>query len=317
MRRGLQLARPLVYDGGMSRLPSLHRSVIDVKAHAKVNLALSVGGPREGDGMHPIASWMARVDLADELQVTRLEDGYLSRYAILWHPDAPRTSPIDWSITKDLAVRAHLLLEEEAGRSLPVQLKLEKRIPVGGGLGGGSADAAAMMMAVCELFELDVPRERLIELAGMLGSDVGYFLEPGAAYVGGLGEEIERTAPVRGDVVLVMPEFGCPTGAVYRAFDRKGSRGLRGEEVLAMAREGRVDEAALFNDLEDAAWEIAPDLEGVFDAVEQVCGGRRVHLSGSGSTLFVVCDGGREGRKLAREIEKAQKGVRACAVGFV
>lgn len=307
----------------MSGLPSLHRAVVDVKAHAKVNLALSVGAPLseaeagEGrGGLHPIASWMARVGLADELQVTRLEEGYLSRYAILWHREAVHRSAIDWSITKDLAVRAHLLLEEEVGRSLPVQLKLEKRIPVGGGLGGGSADAAAMMRAVCELFELDVSSERLVELAGRLGSDAAYFLEPGAAYVGGLGEEIERTAPVRGDLVLVMPEFGCPTGAVYRAFDRRGSKGLRGEEVLALAREARVEADRLFNDLEDAAIEIAPELEGVFDAVEKVCG-KRVHLSGSGSTLFVLCEGGREGKKLAKEIEKGVGGVRACAVGFV
>jgi 4-diphosphocytidyl-2-C-methyl-D-erythritol kinase len=301
----------------MSGLPSLHRAVLETKAHAKVNLALSVGGAREEDGMHPIASWMARIDLADELQVTRLEEGYLSRYAILWHKDALRRSAIDWSITKDLAVRAHLLLEEELGRSLPVQLKLEKRIPVGGGLGGGSADAAAMLLAVCELFDLDGAPERLVELAATLGSDVAYFLEPGAAYVGGLGDQIERTAPVRGDMVLVMPEFGCPTGAVYRAFDRKGSKGLRTDDVLGMARAGTVDATRLFNDLEDAAIEIAPDLEGVFETVERICAGRRVHLSGSGSTLFVLCDGTREGKKLAKEIERSIDGVRACAVGFV
>lgn len=301
----------------MSGLPSLHRAVIEVKAHAKVNLALSVGAPRDRDGMHPIASWMARVDLADELQVTRLEEGYLSRYAILWHPDAVRTSPIDWSITKDLAVRAHLLLEEEIGRSLPVQLKLEKRIPVGGGLGGGSADAAAMMRAVCDLFELDLPPERLAQLATSLGSDVPYFLEPGPAYVGGLGDEIERTAPVRGDVVLVMPEFGCPTGAVYRTFDRKGSKGLRDGEVLSMAREGRLEAERLFNDLEDAAIEIAPELEEVFERVEALCDARRVHLSGSGSTLFVLVEGRREGKRLAGEIEKAIEGARAVAAGFV
>ena len=129
-------------------------------ARAKRNLALSVGPPRAGDGYHPIASWMARVDLADDLTLTRLDDGDLSRYAIVWHEEALRPTPIDWSITKDLAVRAHLLVQEHLGTEMPVQLKLENRIPVGGGLGGGSADAAAMLLALDELFGLDLGRER-------------------------------------------------------------------------------------------------------------------------------------------------------------
>lgn len=301
---------------GLGR-PSLVRDVVERRAPAKVNLALSVGAARE-DGMHPIASWMARVDLADELEVTRLEEGYLSRYAILWHSDAAWATPIDWSITRDLAVRAHLALEEEVGEPLPVQMKLSKRIPVGGGLGGGSADAAAMLSAVVELFGLEVSRERLVEIAMGLGSDVAYFLEPGAAYVGGLGDEVERTGAVSGDVVLVMPRFGCATGAVYRRFDERACRGLREDEVRAMARGAVVDPGSLFNDLGDAAVDVSPRLGDVIEGVEGVSGGAPVHVSGSGSTLFVVCDGVREARRLAGRVEEALgEDVRARAVGFV
>jgi 4-diphosphocytidyl-2-C-methyl-D-erythritol kinase len=314
----------------MPRPPNLHRDIIETKAFAKVNLALSVGAPlTEAEagaaraGMHPIASWMARIDLADDLHLTRLGDGFLSRYAILWHDEAPRKTPIDWSITKDLTVRAHLLLEREAGRSLPVQLKIEKRIPVGGGLGGGSADAAAMMLAVREMFELDISDERLIELAGELGSDVAYFLGEGPAYVGGLGGEIERTPALRGDVgglVLVVPGFGCSTGEVYRAFDDRPAMGLRADEVRAMARAGRIEAGALFNDLEDAAISIAPDLGPLFELVEGVCMGRRVMLSGSGSSVFVVCESGREASHLARAIEAkfgTERDLRTVRVSFV
>ena len=112
------------------------RRTINSNAPAKINLALAVDRARD-DGMHPIVSWMTPIGLMDELAVTRLEDDRLSRYAVLWHEDAPVRSAIDWSITSDLAVRAHLALEAHAGRKLPVQMKLEKRIPVGGGLGGG------------------------------------------------------------------------------------------------------------------------------------------------------------------------------------
>jgi 4-diphosphocytidyl-2-C-methyl-D-erythritol kinase len=282
--------------------PSLHRPVIERAAHAKVNLALSVGPARE-DGYHPIASWMARVDLVDDLELTRLEDDYLSRYAILWHDDAVHKTPIDWSITKDLAVRAHLLLEKEAGRTLPVQLKLQKRIPVGGGLGGGSSDAAAMLLAVRELFALDVADERLVELAMELGSDVAYFLHDGPAVVEGFGERVEHAPDVEGHLALAIPEFGCPTGAVYRAFDAKPTRGVEADRVRGLAGAGEVVCGELFNRLEDPALAVEPRLGAFMDAVEKATGGRRAHVSGSGSTVFVVCDGRRDAARTAAAIE--------------
>ena len=146
--------------------PMLEHPTILKMAPAKLNLALSVGPPN-GQGLHPICSWMVTVDLSDELLVTRLEPDRLSRYAILWHPEAKRQTEIDWSITTDLAVRAHLALEAHVERRLPVQLKLEKRIPVGGGLGGGSSDAATMLLALNELFELGLSSAELAEIGAV------------------------------------------------------------------------------------------------------------------------------------------------------
>ena len=279
-----------------------HRS-----ARAKVNLALAVDQPTGGgDAMHPICSWMARIDLADDLLVTRLEDDRLSRYAIRWHDEAPIKTNIDWSITADLAVRAHLLLEDEAARRLPVQLRLDKRIPVGGGLGGGSADAAATLSAVNELFDLNIPHDRLAQLALTLGSDVPFFIsDHPTGIVSGLGESFEPTAPVSAALVLIFPAFGCPTGPVYRAFDNLPAASFRADTIRALARADSIDSSQLFNDLAPAAEAVAPRLTPLRARAAEVAR-RPVHITGSGSTMFVVCpEGAHFAADLADDIQSA------------
>lgn len=310
-------------------------------AHAKINLALAVAPPidddSEFDGMHPIASWMAPISLADELFVTRLEDDRLSRYAILWHEDAPqKCAAIDWSILDDLAVRAHLLLEREVGRSLPVQLKLDKRIPVGGGLGGGSSDAAAMMLAVRELFDLDLTDDDLRTLARELGSDVSFFLQtrpdrssigPGPAIIEGLGEiqtPVRPVHPTHAHLVLVFPEFGCATGSVYRAFDDSvtnidgsSEHTFRDVEVHKLASSGRLHSADLFNDLSMPAQHVQPRLASVMANIEQAIG-TMPHVTGSGSTLFLPCPGGEvEAQLLAQQLDSHLVGCRAICSQFI
>ena len=299
------------------RFPSLHRPSETVEARAKVNLALAVGAPRPTDGYHPIASWMARIDLADELVITRLDDGDLSRYAIIWHPEAARPSPIDWSVTKDLAVRAHLLLQEHLGHELPVQLRLSKRIPVGGGLAGGSADAAAMLIGLNRLFDLQLSTDALASIATRLGSDVAYCLHDGPAFVDDFGAGVALTPPVRADLVVVFPEFPCPTGAVYSAFDAAPPATFREAEVRAMAERAAIDPAALFNDLADPACAVAAGLHTLRQRIAEVAS-VPAHVSGSGSTVFVVCPEGRgQADWVADELEESIEGVVAlpAAIG--
>lgn len=285
-------------------------------AHAKLNLALAVSPPidsGERAGWHEITSWFVSVSLHDTLSVTRLEEDRLSRYAILWASDAARATPIDWSITRDLAVRAHRSLEERAGGALPVQMKLEKRIPVGGGLGGGSSNGASMLLATRALFPESTSEADLCALAGALGSDVSFFLDANGssdeaparpALVEGFGDRVERLDRVKSasggavSAVLIFPDIACPTPAVYRAFDAidpqtlaaqsgPGSYKQRATRVREAARAGIVDPDALFNDLAPAAQAVAASLAELRVRLSGLTG-LQTFVTGSGSTLFQI-----------------------------
>ena len=150
-----------------------------LSAHAKVNLALSVGppiadGPRAG--MHPIASWMAPVELSDTIEIATLEPGSDARAEIVG--DGVQ---VNWLVANDLTLRAVRALENEAGRSLPVGVRVTKRIPAGGGLGGGSSDAAAVLRGLDALLGrghgLGLGHEKLRAIAATLGSDIPFFID--------------------------------------------------------------------------------------------------------------------------------------------
>ncbi|TVQ52292.1 MAG: 4-(cytidine 5'-diphospho)-2-C-methyl-D-erythritol kinase [Phycisphaerales bacterium] len=289
-----------------ARSMTSHRLV--QSAPAKLNLALSVGRP-DDDGMHPICSWMVTISLSDELELKRLEAGSISRYAILWHEEARNQSEIDWSIRNDLAVRAHLAIENAVGRALPVQLKLAKRIPVAGGLGGGSSNAAAMLLACNSLFELGLTTKELQAIAAPLGSDVSFFLHGGSALVEGLGEYVTplENRPTL-HLVLIFPPVACPTGAIYRAFDEmispdwSGPRPQMVRELIESPPES-LREMELPNDLTEPAMSVKPELNEVRRKIARAAD-RSVHLAGSGSSLFVICDDALHAQALAETIER-------------
>ena len=280
------------------------RRTICAFAPAKLNLALSVGAPN-AQRMHPIASWMVTVSLHDELFLEELQADSLSLYAIIWHKDARRKSEIDWSITKDLAVRAHLAVEAHVGRKLPIKMRVEKRIPVGGGLGGGSSNAAAMLRALNELFNLKLSREILRDIAARLGSDVPFLIDGGSAIVTGLGEQLEPAPlPENLHALLVFPDAACPTGAVYQTLDQLRPHGaVETDRVRALSAMQIIEHDAPFNDLAHPACEVAPKLRGELEELAELTQ-RAAHVSGSGSTLFVLVDSALEAEILAAAIEK-------------
>ena len=159
-----------------------------IRCPAKLNLTLAVGAPR-ADGLHPIASVMVALQFGDDLRISRAEgeSSYTRRFA----EDAPKTQAIDWPIEKDLLYRAHALMQETVGQSLLIDCELIKRIPAGAGLGGGSSNAAGMLVVLREIFDLAVSDEQLKSLGQSLGADVGFLvaalLGSRAAIVTGIG----------------------------------------------------------------------------------------------------------------------------------
>lgn len=284
-----------------------------LRAYAKINLALAVGPPEPPRGYHPIASWFTCIGLHDELRLERVEDRERA-WTIAWAADAPRRSAIDWPIEKDLTVRAHRLLEQAAGRALRVRGTLSKRTPVGAGLGGGSADAAAAFVGINELFGLGFSRDALRGLSASLGSDIAFFIDDeegtGAArpaMVTGFGERIERLLRAPGWVALVFPPFGCATGPVYRAFDSEGEVAggpgpLREGAVRELTRGdgGSLKDAPLFNDLAAAACAVEPRLGEMLARLRGGLDGP-VHVTGSGSTMFAPARDQADAERLAQE----------------
>jgi len=274
-------------------------AVLFMQAPAKLNLALSVGAPR-ADGMHPISSWMVTVDLFDDLHLERLPEGNFSLFATVWHRDALRRRDIDWSISKDLVNRAHDQLEAFVGRELPVRVRVEKRIPIGGGLGGGSSDAAAMLRAMNVLFELQIRDEDLRGLAANIGSDVPFLVSGGSALVGGTGGDIQRLGdPPEVHAVLFFPDVACPTADVYRQFDRCAKAPIvRTDAVKSLASRTAIGPTDPFNDLAGPAQDIAPSIADDMEEIGLISE-LPVHVCGSGSSLFVVCSNEMHAQALA------------------
>jgi 4-diphosphocytidyl-2-C-methyl-D-erythritol kinase len=304
-----------IYDSLMSKGDSLL-----VRAHAKINLALAVGPPLPPRGSPPIATWFTCIGLCAELELVQTPKAH-AEWTLQWANDALRPSPIDWPVEKDLAVRAHRMLELAVNQDLPLKGTLTKRTPVGAGLGGGSADAAAAFVGINDLFKLGLSRDRLRDLSTSLGSDIAFFIDDVSidtparpAIVTGFGETIERLDRVGGWVTLIFPPYGCPTGPVYQAFDRAGPGPLREPETRALIHAAPKDliRAPLFNDLAAPACAIEPRLDQVLRTLRAGLASP-VHITGSGSTLFVPAQDGPHAAQLAAEARRLCPEVAALA----
>lgn len=257
---------------------------ITVRAPAKINLHLGVGPVRD-DGFHPLDTVYQAVSLYDDVTVT--DAGEWSVFVVPVGAVDVAEVPLDES---NIAIRAGKLLAEHHGIDRCARIEIAKGIPVAGGMAGGSADAAATLVALDRLWNLATPDADLLALAADLGSDVPFALVGGSAHGTGRGELVEPVTDNGTWWWVVVPNAdGLATPSVYRAFDELGADAgsLDPSGVLgALAHADLIALGdALRNDLQAAALDLRPDLAEVADALEKA-GVIRVLLSGSGPTFL-------------------------------
>ncbi|KPK57720.1 MAG: hypothetical protein AMK73_09875 [Planctomycetes bacterium SM23_32] len=286
---------------------------LSVRAPAKVNLCLEVLG-RRPDGFHEIRTVMQAVSLFDEMDFRLMPEGRVELSCP--EGDVPTGEG-------NLIVRAARLLQRRYAVEQGAAVTLRKRIPVGGGLGGGSADAAMALLALRELWGVEAPPGELGGLAAELGSDVPFFLHGGAALCEGRGERV-TPLPVRGPMhfVLVMPGVRVSTAAVYSAAGRRlTGQGPASDNVVEALREGDVEllGSCLRNDLQEAAFSLCTDLRAIWDLLVEAgrqIGARGCLLSGSGSSFLVLVAGAPAAEEAAGELA-SRLGVDCAAVQSV
>ena len=282
-----------ICDGPAPRLRTLDDGRLRMAAPAKINLNLLVGHAR-GDGFHPVDSYVAKVTLYDSLTLGLRDDG-----RIVLTCGGAECGPNE----ENLALRAAKAIAR--GRLAPgADIDLLKRIAPGKGLGGGSSDCAAVLHGLNVLWELALPPGELACLAGSLGSDVPLFLGPAAARMTGRGECIEPVAMHAFWAVLCMPDATCATAEVYRAFDDVPVEPADQFDSALLSHPPSTWRHLLRNQLAAAAERVCPALEAIGREISRRAA-LPVHLTGSGSAMFMLCDSSDEAIDVLSRISEA------------
>ena len=248
---------------------SLPDALLGLPAPAKLNLCLHVIG-RRADGRHLLESVFVLVDLADSVDLILRPDGRINR-----------SGDLCCEAEKDLCVRAARLLQEESGCTKGVDITVRKRIPAGAGLGGGSSDAATVLIGLNRLWRLGLSRVELARLGVRLGADVPFFIHGRNAFVEGIGE---RISPI--GYALVWPGRGVSTAEIFASpFLTRNSESLKIPFFSDFLRD-RWPELPGRNDLQDVAVRLEPAILDALKALAPLGSGPR--MTGSGSAVFTL-----------------------------
>ena len=271
-----------------------------MRVPAKVNLQLSVG-PKEDDGYHGLVSVFQAISIYDDVTITKSDAGNGITVSVIG--DHTHGVPAD---STNLAVKAAELIASEYDIDMDIHIEIKKLIPVAGGMAGGSADAAAVIVGLDSLFKLGMTREETHEFGSKLGSDVPFMINGGTAIGQGRGDQL-TAALSRGTYhwVLALSTVGLSTPAVYTECDRLRA----GSQIAApqtsdqlmqalLAADAKAVGAALHNDLQMAACSLRPALDLVLE-VGRDYGALGAIVSGSGPTVAFLVNDEEQGLDLA------------------
>jgi 4-diphosphocytidyl-2-C-methyl-D-erythritol kinase len=265
----------------------------DYPAPAKLNLFLHVVG-RRADGYHLLQSVFTLIDRCDAIRARPRADGAIVRV------NEVAGVPSD----EDLAVRAARALQRATGTSMGADIEVEKRIPIGAGLGGGSSDAATVLLALDRLWGTRMPAAELRGLGATLGADVPFFLFGETAWVEGVGERLAPfPIPPRWYVVLVPP-VAVPTAAIFAAPElTRNTEPLKMEDFSAHARE--LVDGGRCNDLEGPAVARFPAIGEHLEWLRARAGAR---MTGSGGCVFAAFDSREAAQRVIDELPDSMQG---------
>ena len=276
---------------------------IALPAPAKLNLFLHVVG-RRTDGFHELQTVFQFVDLADRVRIARRADTQLRRTAPI-----PGVAEAD-----DLAIRAARMLRAESGIEDGADIAVEKRIPLGGGLGGGSSDAASTLVGLDSLWNLRMDTDRLAGLAARLGADVPVFVRGVAAWAEGVGERLVPLALERPWYVLIVLPLAVSTAEVFRApaltrnTPRIRMNDLLGDGFGAPNSPVRTERllAAARNDCEPVVRELHPEVGEAIEWLSRYSGAR---MTGTGATVFAPFGSRKRAVEVAGAVPSPWRGV--------
>ncbi len=281
--------------------------MIEVPAPAKINLVLEVLNKRS-DGYHEIRSLIQTINLYDVMYFEAdRELEFICNISELQIPD-------------NLVVKAAELMRTTYNCKRGAKIRLEKKIPTGAGLGGGSSDAAITLMALNKLWNLHVKREELLRLAAQLGSDVSFFLYRGMALVKSRGEHVIPlpSTPIPWFVVLspAIPEIPAKTKKLYTQLNEQHfTQGQYTSEVMqSWSVDYRIDPRKLFNVFDSVAFEVFPELER-YQSMFKDAGADNIHLAGSGPSLFAPFEDQMKAGDVHRRLEAG--GLRSYVVSAI
>jgi 4-diphosphocytidyl-2-C-methyl-D-erythritol kinase len=270
----------------------MSKNILVLRSPAKLNLFLHIIG-RRPDGYHLLQSVFQLINWCDTITLTAIPEN-----------EVRRINPIAGvPPEQDLVVRAAKLLKEFCKFDGGVEIELQKEIPIGAGLGGGSSDAATTLIGLNALWKLQLDKETLANLGLQLGADVPFFIHGQNAFVEGIGEKIQGIELENRDFLVIFPKQGIATASIFQDPDL-----TRDHAQITIDGFLATPWSDLSNDCQAVAMRICPEVKQALDWISQAVSGSEPRMSGSGSSVFAVLDPKADTAKLGNLLQNLPKG---------